>query len=89
MLHNLSDDVDSFLAEAIRILSLPSPKASDITRISEFDETIRAHTGEPFRSPHLQTGGPALGREDLSRAQIQAIRSRYDEDWRAFGSLFA
>ena len=61
----------------------------DITRISEFDETIRAHTGRPFRSPHLQTGGPALGREDLSRAQVQAIRSRYDEDWRAFGSLFA
>lgn len=45
MLHNLSDDVDSFLAEAIRILSLPSPKASDITRISDGLHQLLAERG--------------------------------------------
>lgn len=61
----------------------------NISEISKFDELIREHTGQPFKSPRLQTGGPALGMDDLSPSQITAIRSRYDDDWRAFGSHFA
>lgn len=60
----------------------------DISEISKFDDLVQRHTGQPFRSPHLQTGGPSVDMADISPARAEAIRARYDGDWRAFGAHF-
>jgi hypothetical protein len=100
-LHTFIDLLDDYraISPSIRLHTQPlhfflGPQSGfydcifDISDIAAFDGVVARHCSRPFRSPHLQTGGPKLDPGDLTPDQTANLQQRYQQDWDIYGQYF-
>lgn len=63
-------------------------KLFKLSEMPEFEKLIYERTGVEVTVPRLQTGGPKISRDELSKHEIRKIERLYSMDYKAFSAYF-